>query len=50
MRSFKMGNSTKPLFKVVIDDLDNVLYQAVDKHEHEEAFPNDGLDEILSVP
>ena len=29
-------------------DLDEVLSQAVDKHEREEAFSNDGLDEILS--
>ena len=35
-------------FEVVIDDLDEVLSQAVDKHEREEAFSNDGLDEILS--
>ena len=48
MRSFKMDNSTKRLFEVVIDDLDEVLSQAVDKHEREEAFSNDGLDEILS--
>ena len=34
---------------MVIDDLDEVLSQAVDKHhEREEAFSNDGLDEILS--
>ena len=43
-----MDNSTKRLFEVVIDDLDEVLSQAVDKHEREEAFSNDGLDEILS--
>ena len=43
-----MDNSTKLLFEVVIDDLDEVLSQAVDKHEREEAFSNDGLDEILS--
>ena len=48
MRFFKMDNSTKRLFEVVIDDLDEVLSQAVDKHEREEAFSNDGLDEILS--
>ena len=36
------------LFEVDIDDLDEVLSQAVDKHEREEAFSNDGLDEILS--
>ena len=45
---FKMDNSTKRFFQVVIDDLDEVLFQAVDKHEREEAFSNDGLDEILS--
>ena len=28
-----MDNSTKRLFEVVIDDLDEVLSQAVDKHE-----------------
>ena len=33
MRFFKMDNSTKRLFEVVIDDLDKVLSQAVDKHE-----------------
>ena len=33
-----MDNSTKRLFEVVIDDLDEVLSQAVDKHEREEAF------------
>ena len=43
-----MDNSTKRLFEVIIDDLDEVLSQAVDKHEREEAFSNDGLDEILS--
>ncbi|XP_068741649.1 uncharacterized protein [Montipora capricornis] len=43
-----MDNSTKRLFEVVIDDLDEVLSQAVDRHEREEAFPNNGLDEILS--
>ena len=48
MRFFKMDNSTKRLFEVVIDDLHEVLSQAVDKHEREEAFSNDGLDEILS--
>ena len=48
MRSFKMDNSTKRLFEVVDDDLDEVLSQAVDKHEREEACCNDGLDEILS--
>ena len=48
MRFFKMDNSTKRLFEVVIDDLDEVLSQAVDKHEREEAFSNDGLGEILS--
>ena len=47
MRSFKMDNSTKRLFEVVDDDLDEVLSQVVDKHEREEAS-NDGLDEILS--
>ena len=45
---FKMDNSTKRLFEAVIDDLDEVLSHAVDKHEREEAFSNDGLDEILS--
>ena len=44
MYFFKMER----LFEVVIDDLDEVLSQAVDKHEREEAFSNDGLDEILS--
>ena len=43
-----MDNSSKRLFEVVIDDLDEVLSQAVDKHEREDAFSNDGLDEILS--
>ena len=43
MRSFKMDNSTKRLFEVVDDDLDEVLSQAVDKHEREEAFCDDGL-------
>ena len=43
-----MDNSTKRLFEVVIDDLDEVLSHAVDKHEREEAFSNDGLAEILS--
>ena len=43
-----MDNSTKRLFEVVIDDLDEVLSQAVDKHKCKEAFSNDGLDEILS--
>ena len=33
---------------MVIDDLDEVLSQAVDKHEREEAFSNDGLDKYLS--
>ena len=33
---------------MVIDDLDEVLSQAVDKHEREEAPSNDELDEILS--
>ena len=34
-----MDNSTKRLFEVVIDDLDEVLSQVtVDKHEREEAF------------
>ena len=33
---------------MVIDDLDEVLSQAVDKHEREEAFSNDGLDKNLS--
>ena len=42
-----MDNSTKRLFEVVDDDLDEVLSQAADKHEREEAFCNDGLDEIL---
>ena len=45
---FKMNNSTERLFEVVIDDLDKVLSQAVDKDEREEAFSNYGLDEILS--
>ena len=45
---FKMDNSIKRLFEVVIDDLDKVLSQAVDKHEREEAFSNDGRNEILS--
>ena len=48
MRFFKMDNSTERLFEVVIDDLDEVLSQAVDKHEREEAFSNDRLDKILS--
>ena len=48
MRFFKMENSTKRLFEVVIHDLDEVLSQAVNKHEREEAFSNVGLDEILS--
>ena len=48
MRFFKVDNSTKRLFEVVIDDLDEVLSQAVDKHEREEAPSNDELDEILS--
>ena len=43
-----MDNSTKRLFEVLIDDLDEVLSQAVDKHQREEAFSNDGLDEIVS--
>ena len=43
-----MDNSTKRFFEVVIDDLDKVLSQAVDKHEREEAFSNDGQNEILS--
>ena len=38
----------KRMFELVIDDLDEVLSQAVDKYEREEAFSNDGLDEILS--
>ena len=33
---------------MVIDDLGEVLSQALDKHEREEAFSNDGLDEIFS--
>ena len=45
MRFFKMD---KRLFEVVIDDLDKVLSQAVVKHEREEAFSNDGRNEILS--
>ena len=49
MRFFKMDNSTKRFFEVVIDDLDEVLSQAVDKYEREEAFSNDGLDLILSL-
>ena len=36
------------MFEVVIDDLDEVLSQVVDKNEREEAFSNDGLDEIVS--
>ena len=48
MRFFKMDNSTKRFFEVVIDDLEEVLSQAVDKYEREEAFSNDGLDLILS--
>ena len=48
MRFFKMENSTKRLFEVVIDDLDEALSQAVDKHEREEAFSNNRLDQILS--
>ena len=36
------------LFEMVIDDLDEMLFHALDKHEREEAFSNDGLDEILS--
>ena len=43
-----MDNSTKRLLEVVIDDLDELLSQAVDRHEREEAFSNDGLDEIIS--
>ena len=43
-----MDNSTKRFFEVVIDDLDKVLSQAVDKHEREDAFSNDGRNEILS--
>ena len=43
-----MANSAKRLFEVVIDDLDEVLSQAVDKHEREENFSNDGLDEFFS--
>ena len=43
-----MDNSTKRLFEVVDDDLEEVLSQAVNKHEREEAFCNDGLDEIFS--
>ena len=46
---FQNGQFTKHLFEVVIDDLDEVLSQAVDKHECEEAFSNEGLDEILSL-
>lgn len=42
---FEMDNSTKRLFEVVFDDLDEVLSQAVDRNEREEAFSNDGLDE-----
>ena len=33
---------------MVSDDLDEVLSQAVEKNEREEAFSKDGLDEILS--
>ena len=49
MRFFKMDNSTKHLFEVVSEDLDEVLSQAVDKLECKEAFSNEGLDEILSL-
>ena len=38
MRSFKMDNSTKRLFEVVDDDLDEVLSQAVDEHESLDMF------------
>jgi len=38
VRFFKMDNSTKGLFEVVIDDLDEVLSQAVDKHEPKTLF------------
>ena len=38
MRFFKMDNSTKRLFEVVIDDLYEVLSQAVDKHEPKKLF------------
>ena len=48
MLFFKMDNSTKRLLEVVIDELDEELSQAVDKHGREEAFSNDGLCEILS--
>ena len=48
MLFFKMDNSTKRLLEVVIDELDEKLSQAVDKHGREEAFSNDGLCEILS--
>ena len=48
MRFFKMANSAKRLFEMVIDDLDEMLSHALDKHEREEAFSNDGRNEILS--
>ena len=48
MRFFNIDNFTQRFFEVVIDELDEVLSQAVDNYEREEAFSNDGLDEILS--
>ena len=42
MCSFKMDNSTKRLFEVVDDDLDEVLSQALDKHEREKLFVTTG--------
>lgn len=42
MRSFKMDNSTKRLFEELNDDFDEVLSQAVDKHEREELFLTTG--------
>ena len=44
-----MDNSTKHLFEVVSEDLDEVLSQAVDKLECKKPFSNEGLDEILSL-
>ena len=47
---FKMDNSTKRLFEAVIDDLDEVLSHAVDEHEREDAFSNDGLVKSFHSP
>jgi len=49
VRSFKMDNSTKRLFEVVDDDLDEVLSQAVDKHEHEDEILSQSLDMFEEV-